>query len=259
MFPVLCLVSVVPFASPAESATTAVPPPQILVMGLEHSADVQADVARTLTDLITLEVAKSGAFKTLSSGDLQNLLALEGEKQAAGCDDDVGCIAEIASAMGARFVIFGRVSKLGDIHVVNLNLLDALNAAPISRSSLQTRDLEEVVGTIAEAVAPLLDEGRAHLAREGVTLAEEPAAEVEGGFSLLLTAGATAGALGVLLAGLGAASAGVMLLVYFTEDSAPLLVRQAAPWASAGLGLVAVLGLVVVAGGATTAALSFME
>lgn len=40
-----------------------------------------------------------------------------------GCGDS-SCLAEIAGAMGAEFVVFGDVGKLGETFVINLNLFD---------------------------------------------------------------------------------------------------------------------------------------
>ena len=55
------------------------------------------------------------------------ILEVETSKTAAGCESDAACLSEIAQALGARFVVYGRLSALGSvssgIHVLAWNYL----------------------------------------------------------------------------------------------------------------------------------------
>jgi hypothetical protein len=66
------------------------------------------------------------------------MLALEEQRQAAGCDD-VACLAEIGGALGARYIVAGSVSRLEDRHFVNVRIIDALKADVVGSESEQFR------------------------------------------------------------------------------------------------------------------------
>lgn len=48
-----------------------------------------------------------------------------------GCDQD-GCMAQLAGAFGARYVIYGSIAVLGDLYVVQLTLFDGDQARPFA-------------------------------------------------------------------------------------------------------------------------------
>jgi len=130
--------------------------PEILIMDLQHSEDVKPDVARTLSELVTAEISSRDTVRTMAGSDIRNMLALEGEKQAMGCDVDASCFAEVANAMGARFVVFGRVSTLGGLIILTLNLNDAERSTALSRATVQASSLDKIVPELPGAVEKLL-------------------------------------------------------------------------------------------------------
>jgi hypothetical protein len=149
---------------------------QLLVMDLNHSKNVDVDVARTLTDLVTANFSEQEDFRTLSGEDIRKLLEIEGDKQALGCEEGESCLAEIAGAMGARFVIYGRISKLDTMLILQLNLFDAQAGVPISRKVLQAESLvkfTEMIPTAVESLSAAII-NLLHGNMEGAPLAQEP-------------------------------------------------------------------------------------
>ena len=132
---------------PAKEETAAVQAPnpgqplQLLVLDLERGGNITEDVARTIGGLVSEEIARVPNLKVVSGQDLQQLISLEQDKQVVGCDDTSECMAEIANALGARYVVFGRVSNLEELLVVQLNLLDAKEGRSVGRSSAQAQSL----------------------------------------------------------------------------------------------------------------------
>ena len=43
--------------------------------------------------------------------DIQDMLALESEKQLLGCSDDTNCLAEIGGALGVSYLVAGNIGK----------------------------------------------------------------------------------------------------------------------------------------------------
>ena len=52
------------------------------------------------------------------------MLALDKMKSLSGCDSSVSCLAEIGGALGVELMIAGRVGKLGNSYVINLQLVN---------------------------------------------------------------------------------------------------------------------------------------
>jgi hypothetical protein len=126
----------------------------VLIMDLKPR-NTDKDTAQIITDLVASALAKSRPdIGVLTRSDVQQAIDLEMQKQAAGCDDD-SCLAEIAGALGARFVIFGSAGSLGKLHLVNLSVYDSLKATSVARKDIQADSLEALPPLINTAVEEL--------------------------------------------------------------------------------------------------------
>ncbi|MDP2339523.1 MAG: hypothetical protein Q8O67_01085 [Deltaproteobacteria bacterium] len=119
------------------------------------------DDAHVLTELIASAAAQRVGVDVLTSEDVRRAVDLEANRQSLGCAAS-SCLAEIASAMGARIVLYGSVSKLGDDEqIVTLNLFDSGTATSSGRASLRGADLKALVAQIDGVVGPLVDKALA--------------------------------------------------------------------------------------------------
>ncbi len=75
--------------------------------------------------------------------DAERAIELEGERAELGCAES-SCLAEIAGALGADLVVFGDVSRLDALLVVNLNVFDSTQATSVARSSFTAGSIDEV-------------------------------------------------------------------------------------------------------------------
>ena len=126
--------------------------PRLLFLDLTASL-VDLEEVNVLTKLFGTKLDGYTGYDVITSTDLRQMAALEAEKQKAfGCSDS-SCLAELAGAMGARFIIFGDVGKLGSKIILTLNLFDSTEAKAVARGSLLVQDLSE----IPEKIPNLLD------------------------------------------------------------------------------------------------------
>ncbi|MFH1809052.1 MAG: hypothetical protein ABIJ09_09930 [Pseudomonadota bacterium] len=197
-----------PLHSVASSpATQAAQDKRLLVMELQYGGDVKADLAHTLTELVTIKLSDMGTFYVISGSEITQVAVLESEKQKLGCAEN-SCLAEVAEALGARFVVFGRASTLGELYIVQLRLFDARTAQFIERVTVESRSVEELThnlpASLDQLVAPILDPGehRALVSRRAEQDAAEPGVnpEQDGGAPVLLIAGLGALGLGAVAA-----------------------------------------------------------
>jgi hypothetical protein len=199
-------------------------------------------------------------------------LALESEKAAMGCEDE-SCAAEIAGALGADLVVFGRGTRLGDLNIIHLTLFNATEARTVGRARLTFHRPEQLLTAVGPAVDALTDDA---LAREPAFSTAALASRLErvgsgdASAGLLWTGGAvvgTAGGAAVVVAIGALATAGVGTLTLQSAEATyrspgassddkraalnqAALARGAMGWTPAAVGAASLIGLSVAASGA---------
>lgn len=148
-----------PAPVPATAAATPAPSrPRVLVLAPTSKA-FDPGTATTIGGLITSELSADARLDIIGSAEVERLAALEGDRQNAGCADN-SCLAELAGAIGARYVVFGDVGKLGDIVIVQLNLFDSQTAQALTRVTVQANSMSELPRAlpprVRELAAPLV-------------------------------------------------------------------------------------------------------
>ncbi len=234
-----------PEAAPASPPPEAAPPaaspspprpekPRVLVLDLDVSS---ADTVQTklINGLVTDSVARLGKYEVVSSGDVRQLVEVEADKTAAGCETS-SCLAEVAGAMGARWVVFGTLGRLGTLTVVTLSLFDTRAAKAAGRQRIEVRDAEQLPSELDTALASLFGEPLPHT--------EEP----DRGPSALFLGGAIAGGAAALVS-IGAASYALALDDGLGRPDTPAKDKQAAlDNGPVVIGVACVAGVVALAG-----------
>lgn len=129
---------------------------------------VDRPTARALGELATVAASRHKVFDVISSADLRRTVEFEAERQVAGCSEDAtSCLADVAGAMGARYVVFGQLAMLGSQIVVPLNLFDSQTGSSVGRVVIRGASLEEILGRIDSAMDELLAPAIAASARGG--------------------------------------------------------------------------------------------
>ncbi len=136
--------AVVPAASPAA--------PRVLVLDLQRGNGVNADETKTVGELVIAAVSSRASLTVISHDDIRQLAALAADKVETGCDDNA-CLSELAGALAADYVVSGRISRLGDIVVMQLSLFDGNKNAAAGRATRKVGS----VGALADEVDPAVD------------------------------------------------------------------------------------------------------
>ena len=190
MTPVAAISALFVVAAQAAPAEQAAPPERPRVLVLEPTGDVvDASTREAVASLVSIELAKYRGVDVVASSDVKKMAALEAEKQTMGCDDAGACLAELAGAMGARFVVFGDTAKLGTLTVVNLSLFDSQQARAVGRVSIQVKGLEELPDRIGPAVRELAAGTPEFGASSSPGIAQSAVVEQRGGPPLWATIG----------------------------------------------------------------------
>lgn len=181
-----------------------------LAFSLIAATTADADSAALLTEMVTAALGKEQKLDVLASADVRRQLEVESSKQVLGCAEEQSCLAEIANAMGARYVVYGKLGMLDDVVVLTLHLFDSEKAQAAGRVVVKDKGLSALSDKVEPAVRELTAGLVSQLAdgsrvRVLVLDVEAPRATVEPATAAPLSAMAWAGWGGVLGGAIGAA------------------------------------------------------
>ncbi|MFO0600884.1 MAG: hypothetical protein U0228_36575 [Myxococcaceae bacterium] len=125
--------------------------PRVVVLDFT-AAGVEDSVAKNLTTASVAEIARRGFFQPTSSEEVRVLLGLERQKQLMGCSEN-SCMAELAGALGAPFVLSGSVGKVGETLQLSLQLSDTARAVAVARVVRRARAVDDLLEAIPFAIA----------------------------------------------------------------------------------------------------------
>lgn len=168
---------------------------RVLVLDLTASG-VESRVADVVTGSILESLSRDPRVEALGARDLKQLIELEASREAMSCDTS-SCLADLAGAMGARYVVFGTVTGLDEQVIVRLSLFDSDEARPIARGSADGASVDVVLSKVDATVGALLSPlgGAPPPARPAAATVDE--------------AGSSLGPIGATVAGVGAAALAV--------------------------------------------------
>lgn len=208
---------------------------RVLVLELD-AAGVAVGEARVLNGALGQALARSTSLEVFTTQDLAAILELEADRLRAGCDT-ASCLAEVAGAMGARYVVFGTLGRIGSTVVAQVSMFDSEAGRPVARREVRARSAENLVEPLSIAAAQLV----APVLEEGDPLLVEAQREWEEPWTGLKTGALGAGIAG-LVAGLGVTAAGglafALATVLLASDAAPPATKN---WVARPLGIGAVL------------------
>jgi hypothetical protein len=140
--------------------TTSTPPHaervRMLVFDVRPTGGVSKETAENLTGLIAALLSEDERLEVLAGPDLRSIIDLETQKQSLGCSTDTSCLAEVAGALNAQFVLAGDAGFLGSLINLNLSLYDQTKASNIGRRAVQAASLDQLPATLRVALGQLV-------------------------------------------------------------------------------------------------------
>lgn len=149
-FVALVLISAI--AAAQQKPATGEELPALLILNVEPQG-VDKEQASAVTDAVVQALSQRGLFKVISTKDVQTLISAERQRQLlSGCDTG-DCARDIGTAVNARFVLNGSLSKVGAAYQLALQTLDTEKNQPTGRSIRLARDLDTLVGLVPYAAS----------------------------------------------------------------------------------------------------------
>jgi TolB-like protein len=146
------------FASAAGAEAPVGERARLIILPIAPEVGVDESVTKLLDDLLSVSFSRFVELDAISTSDVAELMAHEANKQTFGCDD-ASCMAELAGAIGARYVVSGRIGKLGARYSFTVSLFDSERAVSVGRANRTGNSLDEIAdgidAQVEEMVAPL--------------------------------------------------------------------------------------------------------
>lgn len=173
-----CLALLLTVALPAQDAppaSSAAPTPPAFMYVLDVGGDhVPLPERQALTEALTLILARRLDLEVQSPRSLHDRVGFALQQQQTGCDSSA-CMAEIANAMGARFVVFSRIVRLGDEETLRADVYDNVGGRTLALASVRARTADALHRQLPELVEGLVRESTGALPLRAV---ERPIAVV---------------------------------------------------------------------------------
>lgn len=118
---------------------------------------VDPNVGTVVTDSLLAEIRKLQGVAAIGMDEIKDMLSHEANKQILGCEADDECLAEIGGALGVDDLITGKLSKVGDNHVMLVRRIDQRQAKVIAvfNKRLKAGSGQEFLLSIGPAVEQL--------------------------------------------------------------------------------------------------------
>lgn len=89
---------------------------------------IESNIGTVVTDSMLAEIRKLQGVAAIGMDEIRDMLSHEANKQMLGCEADDTCLAEIAGALGVDNLLTGKLSKVGDSHVLLVRRMDQARA-----------------------------------------------------------------------------------------------------------------------------------
>lgn len=149
-----CLLSLLAASAFAQTTSRS-----LAVMQLEAN-EAAASQAPAVSALLSSRLAESPNLRVFSSAELATLIGVEKQRQMfqhGSCDDS--CLTELSGAVGARYVVSGRIDRFGTRYILSATLFDSSKATTVTRSRAEAEsdgDLPRAVDLVASELLPPL-------------------------------------------------------------------------------------------------------
>ena len=121
--------AVSPGASLASQAASSLRPIRVAVYQLK-AKDLDAEQLELVSDSLLAEIRKLSRVSAMGMDEIQAMLLVEEQRQMLGCSDE-SCLAEIAGALGADYLIVGSMGQVGESSLLSLKRIDMHKAQTV--------------------------------------------------------------------------------------------------------------------------------
>jgi TolB-like protein len=84
---------------------------------------IQPSEARIISERLRSELLKSGVFRVLERGEMENILKEQGFQLSGSCTDK-NCLVEVGQLLGVQHMVAGSIGKIGSLYTITARMID---------------------------------------------------------------------------------------------------------------------------------------
>jgi hypothetical protein len=131
----------------------------LAVMDLKLATGIDPSIGVLLNETIITKLDASGRFGSIISGaDMRDMVDLETQKQALGCEQD-SCLAELGGALGVPYMMVSNLGRFGTQFILNIKLVAVEESKVVARVNKILKDEAAVLAALPEALDEIVDLG----------------------------------------------------------------------------------------------------
>ena len=148
---------------------------RLLVVPLKAQLGLKHEEAIMLSDVLSIELHKSGKFTILNRDDMKAILDEKEFELAMGCDDNV-CLLENVEKLAVNKIITGNIGKLGRKYIVSIRMINKDGENEVMEKDVCDCPLEGLIESMERVSYKFLSylTGEEIPAPESVVSREEP-------------------------------------------------------------------------------------
>ena len=128
---------------------------RLLVVPLKAQLGLKHEEAIMLSDVLSIELHKSGKFTILNREDMKAILDEKEFELAMGCDDNV-CLLENVEKLAVNKIITGNIGKLGRKYIVSIRMINKDGENEVMEKESCTCPIEDLEKTMERVSYKLL-------------------------------------------------------------------------------------------------------
>lgn len=132
---------------------------RLLIIPLKAKIGIKQEEASLLTDLLSVEIHRSGKFTILNREDMKAVLSEIEFEMAMGCEDNV-CLLENVAKLSVNKIIAGSIGKLGRKYIISIRMIneDGENEVMVTEScACRIDELDKTIEQISYKFLRYLD------------------------------------------------------------------------------------------------------
>lgn len=134
--------------------------PTVAILSLESNKAAE-EAAPGIASLIASRLSESRKLKVLTQQEIETMLGTERQRQILGsgsCSGQGPCLEELSKAIGARYVVTGRLDQFGERYLLTVSLLDTFNGHSLARPRAEAASSEDLLQAASSVGEQLLAE-----------------------------------------------------------------------------------------------------
>lgn len=120
------------------------------------ATDVDEAMAKSIEEALVLELGSRENVSVVTSAEMKNVVKSTSVQAEMGCEGSDECLIEVQKKLAVETLFSGKITKLGDEHILSINTINVADKTVGQRISVEGKDLKTLKSKIKGSADILL-------------------------------------------------------------------------------------------------------